>query len=202
MRKGLIQQDGWWKESSVPLGHDHFGDLAGYAAALDLCGRRRRAVDVGANIGLWSKRMARDFERVDSFEPWPVTIECFAENTKEEKNITLHEHGLAEREGLVDMTLHPRSHYLQRKRNKGEHHMIFCRTLDSLNLDAVDLLKIDTDGGDQDVIAGAVDTLRRCRPVVCIETKFWPTHKNDMENLGYSLAHSHRIDAIYVSSAS
>lgn len=42
-------------------------------------------------------------------------------------------------------------------------------TLDSLALDDVTALKIDAEGAEEEVLRGAVDTLRRCRPVLTVE---------------------------------
>jgi FkbM family methyltransferase len=42
-------------------------------------------------------------------------------------------------------------------------------TLDSLGLDRVDLIKIDVEGMEEQVLAGACDTLRRHRPLLFIE---------------------------------
>ena len=42
-------------------------------------------------------------------------------------------------------------------------------TVDSLDLDRCDLIKIDVEGMELDVLLGAVGTIRRCRPVVYFE---------------------------------
>ena len=48
---------------------------------------------------------------------------------------------------------------------------ILTRTLDSFELPEVDFLKIDVEGHEVQVLAGARDTLRRCRPIVLIEAR-------------------------------
>jgi FkbM family methyltransferase len=42
-------------------------------------------------------------------------------------------------------------------------------TLDSLGLDRVDVVKIDVEGAESIVIAGGVETIRRCRPAIVTE---------------------------------
>ncbi len=44
-----------------------------------------------------------------------------------------------------------------------------ARTLDSYNLNDLAFLKIDAQGADGEVIAGASETIRRCRPVIVFE---------------------------------
>jgi FkbM family methyltransferase len=53
---------------------------------------------------------------------------------------------------------------------------VVCVTLDSFNLPRVDLVKIDVEGMEFDVLAGAGNLLRRCNPVLIIE--FIKTDKN------------------------
>ena len=43
--------------------------------------------------------------------------------------------------------------------------------LDSLNLQNVDYIKIDCEGFEYRVLQGAIETIKRCRPVVVIEQK-------------------------------
>jgi hypothetical protein len=45
------------------------------------------------------------------------------------------------------------------------------RTLDSLEFSGVDFLKIDCEGYEHHVIAGARETLLRCKPCVIVEQK-------------------------------
>jgi FkbM family methyltransferase len=55
------------------------------------------------------------------------------------------------------------------------------RTLDSFNFQDVDLIKIDVEGTELFVLQGAVDTIRRCQPVVQVELR--DTH---CKRFGYS----------------
>lgn len=59
--------------------------------------------------------------------------------------------------------------------------------LDALNLQRLDLLKIDVEGMEIDVLRGAQDTLSRCRPVMVIEhlKSDLPTLTDTLKSMGY-----------------
>jgi FkbM family methyltransferase len=57
---------------------------------------------------------------------------------------------------------------------------IVCLTLDSFNLPRVDLVKVDVEGMELDVLAGAANLLKRCNPVLIIE--FVKSDKNKLRN--------------------
>jgi FkbM family methyltransferase len=64
-----------------------------------------------------------------------------------------------------------------------------CITLDQLNLPRVDLIKIDVEGMEFDVLAGADDLLHRCKPILIVE--FIKVDKRKLaillEAMGYTL---------------
>ena len=45
-------------------------------------------------------------------------------------------------------------------------------TLDSFNLDRLDLLKLDIEGMELEALEGAQKTIRRCKPILCVEHIF------------------------------
>ena len=96
---------------------------------------RRVALDVGAHVGLISRILAMDFERVEAFEPLPDHRECFAQNVTAE-NVTLHGCALGASQGEVRMTNYPG--------NSGHSHVapageitVPIRTLDSFGFNDV-----------------------------------------------------------------
>lgn len=146
--------------------------LKKYVAALPQVENRRHAVDVGGHVGLWSRIMAMDFERVTAFEPHPEHIACFRENLRGFDNVTLHEAAVGRKEGVSRIQITPV--------NTGNTHIartgVECRMirLDDMDLDPVDFLKIDVEGYEMEVLLGAEGTIIRNKPVIVIEQK--PEH--------------------------
>jgi FkbM family methyltransferase len=53
------------------------------------------ALDIGGNIGFWSKDLSKKFEKVVAFEPHPENIECYKRNMESFNNWTLEEIALS-----------------------------------------------------------------------------------------------------------
>ena len=53
------------------------------------------ALDIGAHVGIWTRRLAVDFQEVIAFEPLPKHIECHKKNCEEYSNVVLHKIALS-----------------------------------------------------------------------------------------------------------
>lgn len=136
-------------------------------AVMPFVKRRRVAVDVGSHIGLWSYYLAKEFEQVHSFEPVAVHRECFAVNVAA-PNVTLHAVALGVETGWISMHTCEGSSGDSWVSGAGD---IPQARLDSLDLQDVDLIKLDCEGGELYALRGAEETLRRCKPCVIVEQK-------------------------------
>ncbi len=123
----------------------------------------RTAIDVGANVGEWTRPLSKKFESVVCFEPNPNFRKCFAKNITE-KNVVLWPYGLSDNEHKAKQDFNS----TQLQNEDGDIH---CRTLDSFRLTNVDYVKIDVDGFEIPVLKGAVWTLQKNSPVINIEMK-------------------------------
>jgi len=138
-------------------------------ATLEICRGRRVAVDVGAHVGFWSYYLALAFQSVHAFEPADLFAFCFERNVRA-KNVVLHRVALGEEEASVRIETVAD--------NTGATHVVPAaqgsvrmRRLDDYKLENVDLLKVDVEGYERHVLAGARETLGRCKPVVIVEQK-------------------------------
>jgi len=146
----------------------------------DLSCEHHVAIDVGANIGLWSYRMAKIFSKVYAFE----INEGIAENlvAYQSKKIEIIHCGLSSEPG--DATLYiPVSKGVVMNGwaslqpgncpDTQEHvtKPVKVRPLDSFSIRDVSFIKIDVEGHEIEVLRGAVETISASRPVVLVEVK-------------------------------
>jgi len=139
------------------------GQKAQRDAALRYINSWRVCLDIGSNIGQWTRPLAKKFDSVICFEPNPNFRECFKRNITE-TNVILWPYGLSDKEHRAQQDFN--STIL----NQGEGD-IECRTLDSFGLNNLDFVKIDVDGFEVPLLEGARDTLTRNTPVINIEMK-------------------------------
>ena len=164
----LKQINGFWWPQNDEFCHPVISEqVADLEQVIPLCKQRRIAVQAGGNVGLWAKRLERDFDKVITFEPDPTNFRCLALNLPE-MNIIKFQAALGQRAGMVAMDLDVT--------NVGAHRVIsgngtLCMTLDSLNLPACDLLYLDVEGYEMPAFLGASDTIQFHRPVIAYEAK-------------------------------
>lgn len=145
-------------------------------AALSWVRQWRAAVDVGAHCGLWSMHLARRFERLHAFEPLAEHREIWARNM-EGRGGLLYPCALGAAPGTVKLRQNGESTGDTCVVAEGPGEAAEQRTLDEFDLE-VDFLKIDCEGYELEVLKGAVDTLERCRPAICVEQKIKRLQKN------------------------
>jgi FkbM family methyltransferase len=153
------------------------------------------AVDIGAHVGIWSRRLAVDFDRVIAFEPMPKHIECHKKNCEEYDNVELKEIGLSDvNEERMMQTKDNNSGMstllTPRWKLPSTSVKIQTRTLDSYNLPRMDFIKMDVEGWEEHVLSGARHTIIKHRPRIYIE--IWSHQYENLSNilrdeLGYSL---------------
>lgn len=159
---------------------------------------RSVSLDVGAHVGIWTKRLSTIFEKVIAFEPVKSHVECWKENCKGINNIEIHEVGLSNKKDYVDMKVTQHNsgmstlEYDSTRIRTSKEEKVNVVTLDSLNLDKVDFIKIDTEGHELSVLEGALDTIKKFNPSIFIEIhgKEFKKEKNAYRfliDLGYSL---------------
>lgn len=154
----------------------------------------RLAVDLGANIGVFSRHFAMRFEKVIAFEPSSINFDCLVRNVPE--NVECRRQAVGDSAGTA------RLHFIRQNVGGAQiiGHPLVCEypgaiveeqdveeveivALDSLRLDHVGLIKLDLQGSEEIALRGAMKTLRRCRPVVLIEEKPLGNHEGSREQI-------------------
>jgi FkbM family methyltransferase len=134
-------------------------------------------IDVGTNIGTWSKRAAHAFARVYAFEP---DRELSATLPKVlPSNVTVYPFALSDHEGTSELFTPVKGGAqesgrasLERSANSGldtKAQVVELRTLDSLDLQNIDAIKIDVEGHEAAVLAGARRLIESQRPILICE---------------------------------
>ncbi len=139
------------------------------------------AIDGGAHIGTWSKVMSGRFTKVIAVEPSADTFEALTWNLQQANctNVECKPVALGDEPGFVTMAL---SVEQQLKANTGARFTVAgggipVETIDSWKLPSVGFLKLDIEGSEYVALRGAMDTLKRCRPIVLFENKWlWTKH--------------------------
>lgn len=123
-------------------------------------------LDVGANIGTHTIFYAKHATRILAFEPNKIAFQCLEHNLRNYPNCELFNNAVANHTGKIDI--------MPQGDNYGAVYTIpgtsiDCLTIDSLNLDACDYIKLDVEGDELAALIGAEETIRKYRPVMCIE---------------------------------
>lgn len=178
----MYQHQGWW----FPSYENHFPRLLDKAVkqghgpeyqkpvrdlAVSFCQRRLRALDIGANVGLWSRDLCKTFSQVLAFEPVGDFQNCLIQNVTDD-NLQLYRCALGNVDSTVDMNICQgntgHSHIDQNSIGQGS---IPIRKLDSLGLEEFDFCKIDCEGYEKEILLGGQNTILKYKPVLVLEQK-------------------------------
>lgn len=145
-----------------------------------LCDKQHIAIDVGANIGIYSGLMVRYAKACHAFEANPRLADQLRRAAV--PGLTVTHAAVSDRSG--EITLHiPRSRHglgTVEQENAtldstefGPVDRVTVRSirLDDLSFDSVNLIKIDVEGHEEAVLRGAAATLAKHRPFLIIESE-------------------------------
>lgn len=136
--------------------------------ALSFVRQFRGAVDVGAHCGLWSMHLIKRFQFLHAFEPVALHRECFTRNVGHAHSVLLYPYALGEKAGSVSIHTSTSSSGDSWVKGDGD---IPLERLDVFDLHNIDFIKLDCEGYELFALRGGEDTLKRCRPVICVEQK-------------------------------
>lgn len=151
--------------------------------ALEYVNKFDTFLDVGANVGLISVPLAKKFKQVISVECVPETFECLKYNLKDYTNASVLNVAISDSNGNTSVAI-PKHNgefvssgwaSISKERQDAFDEKIFItvemKTIDSLNLDSLDFLKIDVEQAEMQVIQGGINTILKYRPVIEFENK-------------------------------
>ena len=126
------------------------------------------AIDCGAHIGLWAKPMTERFKWVHAFEPEMELARCLRQNLRDCYNATIWPVSVGESFGCLSLSYFSSASMSTRVREEAGFTPVIA--LDALGL-SPGFVKIDVEGYEVKALRGMRETLKRSRPVVCIEWK-------------------------------
>jgi FkbM family methyltransferase len=156
----------------------------------------RVCLDIGSNIGQWTRPLAKRFQSVICFEPNPNFRDCFKRNITE-TNVILWPHALSNKAHTASQGFNS----TMLRQGDGD---VECRTLDSFALTNVDFVKIDVDGFEAHLLEGARQTLTNNSPVINIEMKkhkradVFVKSKRILEEIGYRYMEHTKSDEVWI----
>lgn len=149
-------------------------------------------ITAGANCGLHTRFFAKKFNRVYAFEPDPLNFHCMVNNSQF-PNVYKFQMALGEECKLVDIDNH-------NKDNVGVHtikdgNKIPMITIDTLDLDACDLIQLDVEGYEPFVLRGAMRTIKKYWPVITAENGH--SCEQMLVDLGYKGVDQSKSDKVF-----
>jgi len=136
-------------------------------------------VDVGANCGLYTRRLARLSRQVHAFEPAQQMARLLRRTSA--RNVRIHEIALSDHDGDAELFIpqgedglvHGLASLEARVGSSGRSiaaHVPIAR-LDAVIHQDVAFVKVDVEGHELNVLNGAVELVERCQPVFLVEAE-------------------------------
>jgi len=184
-----------------------YGEFAGdeVDSILALTRPGDHVLDLGANIGFHTLALARTVGpggRVTAIEPQRYCFQLLCANVTLNQLPQVHclRAAVGDEPGTCAVPLHDPTSRHNAGATEVSHDAgpqtdsVPLITLDSLDLPRCDLIKVDTEGFEDRVMAGALATLARCRPVLYVEVHDREKLQRlvgQLKPLGYSLTLHH-----------
>ena len=128
----------------------------------------RTVIDIGANVGFFSK-LCRDLfpkSKIFSFEPIPKTFQCLKNNFKDDINTKVFNLAISDFNDKAKMSFNEQHSAVSQISDKGSVD-VNVRKLDDIikenNIDCIDILKIDTETFEAHVLLGGYESLSKTK---------------------------------------
>ena len=140
----------------------------------NLLKEKRRFLDIGANIGIYSFHFKKIFKSVDAFEPLKEI--SYRLKHFENESLKVHNCALSNKRGEFQIYIPHLSGKavaslasLEKRDGDCEIRNVKVEKIDNYDFDDVDLIKIDVEGHEEYVIQGARNVIKRNMPILIVE---------------------------------
>lgn len=151
-----------------------FDSIPDLERAVGYCPQKRTAIQAGGNCGVWARHLADIFSQVWTWEPDPTNYHCLAYNTIYRKNVFCINAALGDVPGFMAMNAPEPNNCGALQLDPVIHNepvAVQCIDEYRKQLGRVDLMYLDLEGYELHAIAGAVETINRCQPIIAVEDK-------------------------------
>jgi FkbM family methyltransferase len=170
MEKLVEKRDGWWWPKYDVACWRFLSRRSDLPAKISkYCTQRRVVLQAGGNAGMYPAKYAELFETVYTFEPDPLNFYCLTKNVPD--NVVKIQSCLGESHNFVNLSyneMHPKKPNSGGLRVNGIGTIPTLR-IDDFNFDNVDLIHFDIEGFELFALKGAVETIKRCKPLIALE---------------------------------
>jgi len=158
-------------------GKENCEDIVGYEAYIEkymLPEEGKCLVDIGASVGEWTVFAAKAGRQVYAFEPSPKAYDVLRKRTQKYPNIHVYPYALGDKDGvgrlgLAALSLSGTMDVEIKGLHNGGTIDVPVRSLDSLNIPNIGIIKIDTEGYETPILRGAKETIEKNKPRLIIE---------------------------------
>ena len=210
MKNEVVEKQGGWiwpkSDENSWEGQNEHSSLAQYV--LPYVKNRRVMIQAGGNCGFILSTFVEHFDNVYTFEPDPVNFYCLNQNVTA-SNVIKMQCCLGKENSPVKVQQLDRP---GRLRDTGGVHVEGSGVtptiiIDNLNLQACDLIQLDVEGYELNALLGAVETIKKYKPVLCIEfcekwlNRYEITSSSVealLSELNYKHVESYGVDRIYI----
>ena len=126
-------------------------------------------LDIGANIGVFTVPFANSFKKVYAFEPQPEALKYLEKNVGDKENVEIIDMGVAHYNGYAFLGVGDEANMGSRGL-KSEGDAITVTTLDAMDFEQIDGIKIDIEGAEKLAIFGARETIKKHKPMILYES--------------------------------
>jgi FkbM family methyltransferase len=187
-------------------GQNQFKDLPNHI--LPYVKNKNIMIQAGGNCGFMLDQFVEHFNVIYTFEPDPVNFYCLNQNITSSKVIKMQCClGNNTNPVAVQQLIRP-----DRPNDTGGVHVngegfIPTIKIDNLNLPGCDLIQLDIEGYELEALLGAIETIKKYKPVLCIEfcEKWLNRYNSNSEkivnlllDLGYKQVDEYGVDKIFI----
>jgi FkbM family methyltransferase len=164
---------------------------------------KKTFIDIGAHIGFYSISLLNDFQNIYAFEPSKFQFDYLKRNViiNQSKNIKVSHVAAGSVHGFLQMNVMGRSggtntlvESIASVGDPIEKYSVEVVTIDSQKITDVDFIKIDVEGFELEVLKGAINTIKRYKPLILCEVwdklEYRENIFNFMKEINYSVKYS------------